>query len=55
MAAPGVVGHRPQDELLALARKYHRRGLPLATVVYDFFHWTRMGDWAFAPDNLFRP
>ncbi len=38
-----------QDELLAVAREYHRRGLPLAVLVIDALHWTVMGDWQFDP------
>jgi alpha-D-xyloside xylohydrolase len=39
--------YRTQDELLAVAREYKERGLPLATIICDFFHWTHMGDWDF--------
>lgn len=38
-----------QDELLAAAREYKRRGLPLSVIVADFFHWTLQGDWQFDP------
>ena len=38
-----------QEELLAVAREYRRRGLPLDVIVADFFHWTRMGEWRFDP------
>ena len=38
-----------QDEVLNVAREYKRRGLPLAIIVIDFFHWTRHGDWKFDP------
>ena len=31
------------------AREYKRRGLPLACIVIDFFHWTRHGEWRFDP------
>jgi alpha-D-xyloside xylohydrolase len=41
--------YRTQDELLAVAREYHRRGLPLAVIVADFFHWSAMGDYRFDP------
>ena len=41
--------YRNQDELLAVAREYHRRGLPLAVIVCDFFHWTHLGEWRFDP------
>lgn len=36
-----------QDELLAVAREYKRRGLLLSIIVIDFFHWTVQGDWRF--------
>ncbi|MFD0273611.1 TIM-barrel domain-containing protein [Kitasatospora sp. NPDC127111] len=39
--------YRTQDELLAVAREYKERGLPLSVIVCDFFHWPRMGDWRF--------
>jgi alpha-D-xyloside xylohydrolase len=38
-----------QDELLAVAREYKHRGLPLDVIVIDYFHWTRMGEWRFDP------
>ncbi|MGW3409705.1 glycoside hydrolase family 31 protein [Streptomyces sp. NPDC000888] len=38
---------RTQDELLAVAREFKDRGLPLSVVVCDSFHWPRMGDWRF--------
>ncbi|UOX91987.1 family 31 glucosidase [Amycolatopsis sp. FBCC-B4732] len=43
--------YRTQDELLAVAREYHARGLPLSVIVADFFHWTHLGDWRFDPDG----
>jgi len=30
-----------QDELLAVAKEYKRRGLPLDVIVCDYFHWPR--------------
>jgi alpha-D-xyloside xylohydrolase len=42
--------YRTQEELLAVAREYHRRGLPLAVIVADYFHWTLQGDWRFDPE-----
>ena len=41
--------YRTQDELLAVAREYRGRGLPLSVIVADFFHWTHLGDWKFDP------
>jgi alpha-D-xyloside xylohydrolase len=43
--------YRTQDELLEVAREYHRRGLPLSVIVCDFFHWTQLGDWRFEPSE----
>lgn len=34
-----------QQELLEVAREYHRRGLPVSVFVVDFMHWTYQGDW----------
>lgn len=36
-----------QDELLAVAREYKRRNLPIDVIVVDFFHWPLQGDWKF--------
>ncbi len=41
--------YETQEELLAVAREYKRRGLPLSVIVADFFHWSHMGDWRFDP------
>jgi alpha-D-xyloside xylohydrolase len=41
--------YRTQDELLGVAREYARRGLPLAVITADYFHWTHLGDWKFDP------
>lgn len=41
--------YETQDELLDVAREYKRRGVPLAVIVADFFHWTQQGDWKFDP------
>ncbi|HBU8525049.1 glycoside hydrolase family 31 protein [Klebsiella aerogenes] len=39
--------YRTQDELLGVAREYHKRGIPLSVIVADFFHWPVQGDWKF--------
>lgn len=39
--------YRTQEEVLEVAREYHRRNIPLDVIVIDFFHWTRQGDWRF--------
>lgn len=41
--------YQTQDELLEVAREYHRRGIPLDVIIADFFHWTLEGTWAFDP------
>ncbi len=41
--------YRTQDEVLSVAREYHRRGLKLDVIVIDFFHWDYQGDWSFDP------
>lgn len=41
--------YRTQDELLAVAREHHRRGLPMSVIVADYFHWSAMGDYRFDP------
>jgi alpha-D-xyloside xylohydrolase len=41
--------YRTQDELMAVAREYNNRGLPLSVIVADFFHWSAMGDYRFDP------
>ncbi len=32
-----------------MVREYKERGLPLAVIVSDYFHWHMMGDWAMDP------
>lgn len=41
--------YETQEELLAVAREYKRREIPLSVIVIDFFHWTQQGDWKFDP------
>ncbi len=43
--------YRNQEELLAVAREYKKRDLPLSVIVIDFFHWTLQGDWMFDPEQ----
>jgi alpha-D-xyloside xylohydrolase len=38
-----------QDQILAVAREYAERGLPLSVIVSDGGHWTAMGDFRFDP------
>lgn len=39
--------YQTQEELLDVAREYHRRGVPVSVMVADFFHWPHQGDWRF--------
>ncbi len=41
--------YQTQEELLAVAREYKRRQLPISVIVVDFFHWELQGDWSFDP------
>lgn len=41
--------YESQEDLLDVAREYHRRGIPLAAIVIDYFHWTEQGEWKFDP------
>ena len=41
--------YQTQEELLEVAREYHRRGIPLDVIIADFFHWTLEGTWSFDP------
>ncbi|MDA1043745.1 MAG: family 31 glucosidase [Verrucomicrobia bacterium] len=43
--------YKTQDELLTVAREYHRRKLPVSVMVIDFHHWTKSGDWSFDPQS----
>ncbi|HKM34343.1 MAG TPA: TIM-barrel domain-containing protein [Lachnospiraceae bacterium] len=41
--------YESQDEVLEVAREYKKRGIPLAAIVIDYFHWTEQGEWKFDP------
>ncbi len=41
--------YKNQAELLAVAREFRRRELPLSVIVIDFRHWKRIGDWKLDP------
>ncbi len=41
--------YEDQEELLTVAREYKRRGVPLAAIVIDFFHWPEQGEWKLDP------
>ncbi|MBO6637854.1 MAG: glycoside hydrolase family 31 protein [Roseitalea sp.] len=44
--------YETQDQVLEVAREYKRRDLPIDCLVIDFFHWTKMGEWQFNPDEF---
>lgn len=48
--------YKSQDEILAVANEYKRRGLPVSVLILDYFHWKYQGDWkmdeAFFPDPV---
>ena len=39
--------YETQDDVLRIAREYKNRGIPLAAIIIDYFHWTEQGDWKF--------
>ncbi len=41
--------YESQADLMAVAREYKRRGIPISAIVIDFFHWTEQGNWEFDP------
>ncbi len=43
--------YKNQEEVLAVAREFKRRNLPLSVVVIDYFHWSKLGEWRFHPDD----
>ena len=39
--------YRTQDELLAAAREFKKRQLPISVIVIDYFHWPKSGEYTF--------
>lgn len=39
--------YETQAELLDVARRYHKEGIPVSAMVADYFHWTEQGDYRF--------
>ncbi len=39
--------YESQEDLMAVAREYKRRNIPIDVIVIDFFHWTEQGNWEF--------
>lgn len=44
-----------QEQVLEVAREYHRRQLPVDVIVIDFFHWPKMGDFRFEEEFFPNP
>lgn len=47
--------YKTQEEVLAVAREYKRRQIPIDVIVVDFFHWTKQGDFKFEPRDWPNP
>lgn len=43
--------YKSQEELMEVAREYHKRKLPLSVIVVDYFSWTRLGEWKLDPQE----
>lgn len=41
--------YESQDEVLEVCREYKKRGIDIAAIVIDYFHWTEQGEWKFDP------
>ncbi|MBT9671130.1 family 31 glucosidase [Secundilactobacillus kimchicus] len=39
--------YRTQNELLAAAREFKKRHLPISVIVIDYFHWPKSGEYTF--------
>lgn len=39
--------YKTQEELLEVAREYHKRKIPLSVIIVDYFHWPNQGTWEF--------
>ena len=42
--------YETQEDLLGVARRYKKEGIPLSVIVCDYFHWTEQGDYKFDPE-----
>lgn len=41
--------YETQEDLLEVAKRYHKEQIPLSAIVCDYFHWTEQGDYKFDP------
>lgn len=44
-----------QENLLEVAREYHRRNIPVDVIVVDFYHWPKCGDFRFDEGDFPNP
>lgn len=42
--------YETQEDLLEVARRYHKENVPLSVIIADYFHWTEQGDYRFDPE-----
>lgn len=42
--------YETQEDLLEVARRYKKEGVPLCAIICDYFHWTEQGDYKFDPE-----
>lgn len=42
--------YQTQEEILEVARRYHKEKIPVSVIVVDYFHWSHQGDWDFDYD-----
>ena len=44
-----------EEQVLDIAREYHKRGVPVDVLVIDYYHWPRCGDWRFDEEYFPNP
>lgn len=47
--------YETQEEVLEVARRYKKEGIPLSVIVIDYFHWTEQGDCKYDPKYFPNP
>ena len=47
--------YKTQAEILAAAKQFHDRDIPVDIIVIDYKHWKYMGDWSFDPKSWPNP
>lgn len=41
--------YETSEQLLEVARRYKREGIPVSVIIADYFHWTEQGEYKFDP------